>query len=70
MLFRSEAEITRWCAHRERALGAVVDLDRLWALAQRWYNDRLDLGWARRAPAERQAILDEVGLKGPFWQLS
>ena len=41
----------------------------MWALARRWYDDRLDLDWRRRTPAERQAILDAVGLTGPFWSL-
>jgi hypothetical protein len=47
----------------------MVTLERMWALAQRWYDDRLDPDWRRRSPAERQAILDAVGLSGPFWSL-
>ncbi len=42
----------------------------LWELAKRWYNDRLRLDWRRRSVAERQRILDEVGLTGDFWDLS
>jgi hypothetical protein len=61
--------VRRWCAERDLRPGATVALDRLWALAGRWYDDRFDPGWRRRTPAERQAILDEVGLRGPFWRL-
>ena len=42
----------------------------LWELARRWYDDRFELRWRRRTPAERQAILDAVGLSGPFWSLT
>lgn len=59
----------RWCADRGARPGAMVALERMWALAQRWYNDRLDPQWRRRSLAERQAILDAVGLSGPFWSL-
>ena len=59
----------RWCADRGAPPGVMVTLERMWALAQRWYDDRLDPDWRRRSPAERQAILDAVGLSGPFWSL-
>jgi hypothetical protein len=42
----------------------------MWALAQRWYGDRLEPDWRPRTPAASQAILDEVGLRDPFWRLS
>jgi Alkylmercury lyase len=49
--------------------GLVVELERLYRLALPWYGDRLDPGWAPKPRGERQAILDDVGLTGPFWQL-
>lgn len=42
----------------------------LWELAKRWYDDRLELDWRRRSVAERQAILEDLGLTGEFWNLS
>jgi hypothetical protein len=48
----------------------VVDLPTLWALASRWYDDRLSPDWQRRTPAQRQAIFDEVGLTGDFWSIT
>jgi hypothetical protein len=61
--------VRRWCAERGVAPGAVVPTGQLWELARRWYDDRFEPGWRRRTPAERQAILDAVGLTGPFWSL-
>lgn len=69
-LFRSEDDVDKWCEHMGQARGAVFSPDQLWQLAQRWWDDRLELEWRRRSLAERQAILDEVGLDGPFWRLS
>lgn len=60
----------RWCEDRSTRPGATVALEPLWALARRWYDDRLELGWRRRTPPERQALLDAVGLTGPFWSLT
>ena len=51
------------------AAGAIVDVPRLWRLAGKWYSDRLDPNWRRKTIAERQTILSEVGLAGPFWSL-
>lgn len=48
----------------------MFDLPRLWDLARAWYDDRLEPGWRRRTVPERQAILDAVGLQGPFWRLT
>ena len=42
----------------------------MWELAQRWYGDRLEPDWRPRTREGSQAILDGVGLRGPFWSLS
>lgn len=68
-LFRSEDDVHAWCQRHGRSPGAIFDLPRLWHLARAWYDDRLDRGWRRRTVSERQAILDAVGLEGPFWRL-
>jgi hypothetical protein len=59
-LLRSEEDVTE---------GATVDLATLLQLARRWYGDRLDPDWRPRTRDQSQAILTEVGLSGPFWQL-
>jgi hypothetical protein len=63
LLFRSEEEITE-------PRGGVMTLAQLHDLATRWYGDRLDPAWRPRPIERSQAILAEVGLTGPFWDLS
>jgi hypothetical protein len=67
--FRSEAEIDRWCADAGIGRGAVFTPEVLWKLASVWYDDRLQLDWRRRTPAERQALLERASLTGDFWRL-
>ena len=62
LLFRSEEDI-------EGPRGGVVTIAQLHELAQRWYGDRLDPDWRPRTVEQSQAILDAVGLTGPFWNL-
>jgi hypothetical protein len=62
--------VGRWCDEQGLRPGATMTVERMWELARRWYDDRFDLDWRRRTPAERQAILDGVGLAGPFWSLT
>jgi hypothetical protein len=62
LLFRSEEEIGE-------PRGGVMTTAQLHELAQRWYGDRLDPGWRPRTAQQSQAILDSVGLTGPFWHL-
>ena len=69
-LFRSEEDVHAWCEKRQMATGATFDLERLWRLATVWYDDRLDLQWKRRTVAERQVVLEDVGLRGSFWRLT
>jgi hypothetical protein len=68
-LFRSEEELTAWCAEHALPRGATLDLDTLRELARRWYGDRLDPDWRPRSTAESQRILTECGLTGEFWLL-
>jgi hypothetical protein len=70
LLFRSEEEAQQWCRAHGRAPGATVPLAVLERLAASWYGDRLDPGWRPRSADESQAILDAVGLTGPFWRLT
>ena len=58
-----------WLERTGHARGAVVPVDQMWALAQRWYAGRLDAGWRGRSAREAQAILESVGLTGEFWRL-
>ena len=67
-LFRSEEHIARWLDNREP--GETITMSMLSALAHGWWKDRLDPDWRPHSREQNQAILDQVGLTGPFWSLS
>jgi hypothetical protein len=66
-LFRSEEHVARWLAGRPP--GATITVVQLSALAHAWWGNRLAPDWRPRTAAENQAILDGLGLTGPFWRL-
>jgi len=66
-LFRSEEHVERWL--RGRTPGTTIPVTTLAELAVAWWSGRLAPDWRPRSRAESQAILDEVGLTGPFWRL-
>ena len=68
-LFRSEEDVAEWSRSTGVGVGAVFAPETLWRLAMRWYDDRLDRHWRRRARDERQSILAQAGLRGSFWSL-
>jgi hypothetical protein len=49
--------------------GETIPAGTLWRLADAWYRDRLAPDWRPRTRAENRAILDGLGLTGPFWSL-
>ncbi len=67
LLFRSEEHVAKWLAGRTP--GATISVSTLCDLAHAWWGDRLDPNWRPRARDESQAILDRLGLTGPFWAL-
>lgn len=66
-LFRSEEHIARWLDGREP--GATIPVTTLSALAHGWWSDRLPPEWRPHTREQNQAILDRLGLSGPFWRL-
>ncbi len=67
LVFRSEAHVVRWLAGRQP--GATIPITKLAELAQAWWWDRLSPDWQPHTREQNQAILDDLGLTGPFWQL-
>ncbi len=67
LLFRSEEHVARWLG--ERTPGATIGVTTLCDLAHAWWGDRLDPGWQPHSRNDNQAILDGLGLTGPFWAL-
>ncbi len=70
VFLRSEEHLQRWLDANGWEAGASMSATKLNELARGWWWTRLDPDWRPRTPAESQAILDELGLTGPFWQLT
>ncbi len=71
LLFRSEEHIDNWCEMWSQPRGGTLTLEQTWQLAQAWYGqDRRDTDWRRKTLQEAMAIFGEIGMAGPFWQLS
>ncbi|HSS80891.1 MAG TPA: hypothetical protein VLK24_06805 [Gaiellaceae bacterium] len=68
-LFRSEEHTARWLEENGYEPGATMPLRQLCALAVAWWGDRLDPDWRPHTREQNQALLESVGLTGPFWQL-
>lgn len=43
--------------------------EQCWQLAHAWYADKLSPDWRRKTVDEAQAVLAQIGLTGPFWDL-
>ena len=67
-LFRSEEHIEKWL--NGRTPGATISVAKLSELAHAWYADRLAPDWTPHTREQNQAILERLGLTGPFWRLS
>ncbi|MGI8517272.1 MAG: hypothetical protein ACR2ME_02870 [Acidimicrobiia bacterium] len=67
-LFRSEEHIAAWLAGRPP--GQTLTVSKLSELAFAWWDDRLAIDWEPHSRQENQAILDALGLTGPFWELA
>ena len=68
LVFRSEDHLERWLAGRPP--GATLTLERLSALANAWWHDRLAPDWRPHTREQNRAILDGLGLTVDFWQLA
>ena len=68
-LFRSEEHALRWAEEHGYAPGRTISGTKLWELAEAWWGDRLSPDWRPHTCEQNQAILDGLGLTGPFWQL-
>ena len=67
LIFRSEDHVAKWLAGRHG--GATIPIGTLADLANAWWGNRLDPEWRPRTREANQAILDSLGLTGPFWSL-
>jgi hypothetical protein len=67
LLFRSEDHLGTWLGGRPP--GATLTVAKLAELASAWWGDRLSPDWRPHTKEQNQAILDDLGLIGPFWRL-
>jgi len=67
LVFRSEAHVTAWLAGRPG--GVTIPIAKLAELGTAWWGTRLAPDWAPRPRDRGQAILDDLGLTGAFWNL-
>jgi hypothetical protein len=69
LLFRDEEHVDRWSGMRAQPRGGLLTPEQLWELARVWYENRLAPEWRRRTADEAQAVFEDIGLTGPFWNL-
>ena len=67
-LFRSEEHVQRWLEMRGYDDGETIGVVQLCDLAYGFYANRLAPDWRRMTLEDTQAMLDSVGLTGPFWR--
>ena len=68
LFFRSEENLTRWLESNKAARGAVLSIDQVWELSQRWYHNRLSLDYHGRSMEQVQEIFSALGLTSEFWK--
>ena len=69
-LFRSEEHVARWLDEHGYEPGETLNAAEVCELAYAWWSDRLSPDWRPHTPEQNQAILDGLGLTGPFWRLT
>ena len=67
LIFRSEAHVATWLAGRPG--GTTIPITKLAELSKAWWANRLAPDWQPRSREASQAILERLGLTGPFWSL-
>ena len=69
LLFRDEEHVDLWCAARDLARGAIMTPEQAWQLALGWFQHKLNPDWRRHTVEETEALLGEIGLTEPFWNV-
>jgi hypothetical protein len=51
------------------SVGGILSTEQAWRPAHAWYKNKLKPDWRRRTLEETEALLADIGLTGPFWNL-
>ncbi|MBC7879187.1 MAG: hypothetical protein H7Y59_18615 [Anaerolineales bacterium] len=68
LFFRSEEDLIQWLESKKVKRGAVLSIDQVWELSQRWYHNRMSLDYHGRTTEHIQEIFEELGLTSEFWK--
>ena len=68
LFFQSEETLHEWLIMQKAPRGAVLSIQQLWELSQRWYEDRMSPQYHGRTIEQAQKIFKELGLTSEFWQ--
>ncbi len=69
LLFRSEETVARWREAHGIPQRPIINLDQLWYLAVKWFENRLSAESHRPGPDEMTSVFAQIGLTGPFWDM-
>jgi len=69
LFFQSEENLAQWLESKKVARGAILSIDQVWKLSQRWYHTRLSLDYHGRSMEQAQEIFEELGLTSKFWKI-
>jgi hypothetical protein len=68
LFFWSEEDLAQWLASKNAARGAVLSIDQVWELSQRWYHNRLSLDYHGRSTEQVLEIFEGLDLTSEFWK--
>jgi hypothetical protein len=68
LFFQSEEILNEWLRSKKVERGAVMSIELLWKLSQRWYQDRMSSEYHGRSIEQAQEIFEDLGLTSDFWQ--
>ena len=69
LFFQSEESLNEWLLSNKAERGAVISIELLWKLSQRWYQNRMSPDYRGRTTEQAREIFKELGLTSEFWQV-
>jgi hypothetical protein len=69
LFFRSEECLDQWLESSHLKRGAVLSIQKIWELSQRWYHNRMSPDYHGRTAGQVQEIFKQTGLTSEFWRV-